>query len=300
MDCNKLITHVSVAIATTLLSACVHSGSRPAILSGEADVVSAKVEERVAVGNPTVATLSLQNGAKLDFVDVGDDHVGVVERKPTRASSVLIPMISKWAASSLEIYLAFRTIGDEVPTALITDHKLHMTRVGNATALPRQLSFQLPDTAGHPEIACDDGGLSDPWSSGWKDAFEGVTDFVATDRQHNVAGYTIYPGHAVFEKTGSNRSTYLGACNGWNSQNITMGFEVHRWSLAAQSWVLVPGTDHTLQIEENSIFYSGHPTGQFRARVRKITEVVPHIGLGGAWSHSFPTCQKLPCDPPER
>jgi hypothetical protein len=301
MDCENLRTRLLVATLILFLQACVHSGSTSEILPADDDV---GLDELVTVGHPPFATLSLESGGKLDFVDIGDDYVGIVERIPPEASSVLFPMVSKWTASPLEIYLAFAPAADDVPKALITDHKLQMARAGKANAPPRELRLQhsLPGTAAPPELEpfeCDSFGSN--WTTYWNDTFEGVTDFLGVAFLHQLQTmYTFYPGYNVFAGTGTNRQTYLGACNGDVQNHV--GMEVHRWGPVVQfnpapqpptvkwQWLLVPGTQVSIELQERYLFYSGHPTGRYRARINppEAGEVHEHFGVGAAWTKSFP------------
>jgi hypothetical protein len=300
MACKNLRATVLVAIAVLFLQACVHSGSKPENFPVEEEP---DFEKSVAVGSEPFAALSLESGVRLDFVDVGDDYVGIVERIPPGASSVLFPMISKWTASPLEIYLAFKAASDEVPKALVRDHKLQMVRAGQANAPPRELPLQdsLPGTAA-PELepfVCD--AFATNWFNYWNDTFEGVTESLGVIFKHNLqVMYTFYPGYNVYAGTGTNRKTYLGACNGDVQNNV--GIEVHRWGPVVQfnpspqpptvtwQWLLVPGTNIAIELQERYLFYSGHPNGRFRARINPPEggQVHEHLGVGAAWTKSFP------------
>lgn len=301
MNHKNGIINVFVAIIALFLNACVHSGPISEPMPAEESVGSETV---ATVGDGLLATISLESGVTLEFVDVGDDYVGIVEGTPPGVPSVLVPTISKWAASPLEIYLAFKPGDLNVPKALVGDHKLQMVRAGKGNAPPRQLNIQLPTpgTTAPPEIEpfeCDSFGSN--WVAYWNDTFDGVTDSRGVNFLHQLTvPYTVYPGGPVYRGTGTNRITYLGACNG-DVQN-DVGVELHRWGAVVTfnpapqpptvtwQWLLVPGTTKFIGLQEKYLFYSGHPTARYRARINppEEGEVHEHFGIGAAWTKSFP------------
>ncbi len=293
MNYQKLSTKALVTIVALSFNACVHSGHKSDILVGEADVGPAKDGKIVAVGNPPFTTLSLGTGGELHFVDAGDDYVGIVERIPSKASSVLLPLIVKWKATPLEIYLAFNAPGEAPHKALLADHKLQLMRAGNADRPPRRLQPPLSGAAAPPPVveptSCGDGSFFGTWAQDWFNTFEGVTDHVRAEFEHVKMSWNIYPGYHVYHKVGSNRITYLGACNGDTSGMTAMGAEVDRWSATNQSWVPIQGTDLTVQEEEKYLFYSHNAFGQYRARFHAIggEGFIHHLGTGGAWTKSL-------------
>ena len=300
MNAKHWIINVLVVMVGLFLQACAHSDLKFELLPVEE---SAELETLVTVGKEPFATITLENGVTLKFVDSGDDHVGIVERIPREGASVLLSMIPKTAASPLEIYLAVKPENSEVPKALLLDHKRQMVRAGKANAPPRKLSVQSsgPGTAAPPVIEpfeCDSFGIN--WKSYWNDTFEGVTDFHPVGFTHQFPqSLTFYPGSHVYAGTGTNRITYLGACNGDVEPGVPI--EVHRWGPVVQfnpspqpptvtwQWLKVAGTNTAIGFNEKYVFYSGNPNGRFRALVSKPEEgqVHEHFGIGAAYSKSF-------------
>ncbi len=311
MENKNQFVNIFAAIIALFLQACVNSGSISDSLSVEKGV---DPETLVTMGDGLLTSLSLESGITLEFVDVGDNYVGIVERTPPGVPSVLAPTISKWAASPLEIYLALKSTNSDVPKALMIDHKLQMVRAGKGDAAPRPLNIQLsfPGTAAPPVVdsfACDSFGTN--WANYWNNTFDGVTDSRASASVHQrTVSLTFYPGAPVYRGTGRNQITYLGACNADDGDvddvddvdDVGVGIEVHRWGAVVEvqqapqpptvtyQWLLVSGTNKFMGFQEKYLFYSRHPSARYRARINSPEEgeVHEHYGIGAAWTKSLP------------
>ena len=65
------------------------------------------------------------------------------------------------------------------------------------------------------------------WVTDWKAAFAGKTKYREALYPHNCAPpYTFYPGASVYHGTNTNSVTYLGACNGDDTETLIL--EIHR------------------------------------------------------------------------
>jgi len=306
------------AFTSLALAAMVLSGSAAAreasplvdvvtIESGRANITSevliaekgASPAHKIASAR-TVATVALRNGATLEFIDSGDGYVDVAERTAQLLPFVSHEMLLRWNATPLEI---FRTLnpGALSPQALVADH--YRRTAGNANGEPRDLimptsaTFALDDPGLEPYV-CDPSGLADWWPDDWNDAFAGITSYSAATYLHHFPAYTFYPGAAVYYGTGTNRKTYLGACNGTDGSTVTMS--VDRWVVTqitfnpfpqpptvTWGWGIVDEVD--LLNGEKYTYYSGHPTGRYRGRVEGAGGmVVSHMGVAAAWTPSFP------------
>lgn len=248
-----------------------------------------------------LAKVELKNGAWLEFIDVGDGYVGIGERSSVSAPFITTTLVSEWNATPLEIYLEFAPNGPDVP-ALETDHKLRMAQAGGDIAEPSVLplsgeTFAFDDSE-LEEYPCD--GFGFDWVADWENEFNGVTDYTATDFKHFFMGpYLFYPGAHVYNGTGTNRKTYLGACNGDPDGNKLL-MEVHRWAVSkvivnpypnppTVVWDWVKIHDVSIDGYYKYTFYSGHPTGRYRGRLQaEPSAVVAHMGFAAAWTKSFP------------
>jgi len=248
----------------------------------------------------SVAIMTLRNGATLEFIDSGDGHIDVAERTAQLLPFVSHEMLLLWNATPLEI---FRTLNPEAPApqALVADH--YRRTAGNANGEPRDLAMPASATfafdAGALEpYVCDPLGIADNWSEDWKAAFAGITTYSAASYLHHFAAYTFYPGAKVYYGTGTNRQTYLGACNGTEDAIVTMS--VDRWVVTDVTPNPYPqpptitwgwGTVDVLELSngEKYTYYSGHPAGRYRGRVEGPGGMpVSHMGVAAAWTPSFP------------
>jgi hypothetical protein len=159
-------------------------------------------------------------------------------------------------------------------------------------SIPREtFTFDGSDLEEYP---CDSFGYD--WVADWKDTYDGVTKYREATYLHQYPNsYTVYPGAAVYYGTGTNRLTYLGACNGDSEDNLLM--EVHRWAVSkvidtnppTVVWDWVKIHEVSIQGYYKYTFYSGHPNGRYRSRVQgEGGSVVEHFGVGAAWTGSFP------------
>jgi hypothetical protein len=306
------------AFASLALAAMVLGGSAAArearplvdvaiIESGTANIASevliaekgASPAHKIAAAR-SVATVVLRNGATLEFIDAGDGHVDVAERTAQLLPFVSQEMLLRWNATPLEI---FRTLnpGALSPQVLVADH--YRRTAGNANGEPRALAmptsatFALDDPGLEPYV-CDSLGLADWWIDDWNDAFAGITSYSAATYLHHFSAYTFYPGAAVYYGTGTNRKTYLGACNGTEGTIVTMS--VDRWVVTNVTFNPFPqpptvtwgwGTVDEVDLSngEKYTYYSGHPTGRYRGRVEGPGGMaVSHMGVAAAWTPSFP------------
>lgn len=244
----------------------------------------------------TVATLSLRNGATLEFIDSGDGYIDVAERTATRMPFVSEAMLTQAAATPLEMFMALGE-GQTAPSALVADHGRRAGAVQPRTlTAPRSATLSLDDPGLEPYV-CDVHFWEDDWLADWEAAFAGVTAFSAAAYIHHFPAYTFYPGAAVYYGTGTNRETYLGACNGSHDYDVTL--RIDRWVVTAVThnpypqpptvtWDWGQVDDVLLENGQKYTYYSGHPNGRYRGRVEGPGGLaVPHQGVAAAWTPSF-------------
>lgn len=248
----------------------------------------------------TVATLTLQNGAIIEFIDSGDGYVDIGERTAQRLPFVTQEMVAQSNATPLEIFKALAP-GRRIPNTLVLDHNRRGTgaQAGDARDLvaPASATFALDDPGLEP-YTCDVYFEEDYWVGDWKAAFEGVTQYSAAAYIHHFAAYTFYPGAGVYYGTGTNRQTFLGACNGTYNTQVTM--HIDRWVVTnvvfnpspqppTVTWGWGKIHDVVLENGQKYTYYSGHPNGRYRGRVEGAGGLpVSHQGVGAAWTPSFP------------
>jgi hypothetical protein len=244
-----------------------------------------------------VATIALRNGATLEFIDTGDGDIDVAERTAHLLPFVSQEMLLRWNATPLEI---FRTLnpGALAPQALAADHYRR-----TAGSEPRDLTMPASATftfggGGLEPYICDPFGDVDNWVDDWKAQFAGITSYAAAAYLHHWSAYTFYPGAGVYYGTGTNRQTYLGACNGTEDATVTMS--VDRWVVTDITpnpypqaptvhwgWGIVDEAE--LSNGQKYTYYSGHPNGRYRGRVEGEGGMpVSHMGVAAAWTPSFP------------
>jgi hypothetical protein len=252
-------------------------------------VVSSR-SEPASTGLQTFATLRLANGARVDFVDLRDGHVGVGEKALRSQRPTSLYLASQWQATPLEIYMALAPPGSLVPEVLRLDHAQYAARTGGSP-VPRNLTGQAgvfgPADPGEEHTSCDAfGSFADDWFA----AFAGLTDYVFAEPRHFLDGtFTFYPGKHVYLGTNTNKVTYLGACNGHVVGGAaTMTMQVHRRIKIVSGndvsfmWVQIAEVD--LGDEEKYTFYSNFPAS-YRGRVRPTIDgsIVDHYVVAVAY-----------------
>jgi hypothetical protein len=283
-----------IALLTTAAATLASAACEPDSPTGPAMSASAIVRDmplETGVPNepvrvqlaPVVATVDLERGALVTFLDLGD-HVGIAERTTVEATAVAIAMIRTLQATPLEVYLALRP-GSAAPEALLRDHQ-RIARTGGATSSPRVLDPNVSITTGG---ASGDGNFwcqspGNIWIAGWKAFYTGVTKYrEAAYFPDDVPGVTFYPGASVYYGTNTNSVTYLGVCN-WDAIR-ELWTEVQR-RINGQ-WVVVYNT--SLMNAQKTTFYSGMP-----ASYREVVEELfsghdfEDVGIGAAWTLSPP------------
>ena len=250
----------------------------------EMPVERASADNRMAADPAAVvATVKLANGGEVTFLDLGDGRIALGERAPAAAGLLAVAMVERQQATPLEVYLALRPEGGEVPDRLVRDHeRVAMARAGSPAprllAAPSAAANSLDDP-GRDDYTCESTGAQ--WVADWKAAFVGVTKYREAAYAHNFTqAYFFYPGAPVFYGTNTNSITYLGVCNGDHEDQLM--FQVHRWVSGQWKSILSVGVGGG----QKYTFYSGVP-----ARYRGKTygwggETIEHYGFGAAWTLS--------------
>jgi hypothetical protein len=272
------------------------------IESGDAKVASQTfvIKEgfaRVSRAEPPrrIASLNLPNGATIEFLEY-DGYVDILERTAERMPFVAQELITQWQATPLEVFKALSP-GETPPSALVADHSRRDRGAARSLATPKGATLSLNDPGLEPYV-CDPLFMADYWKGDWLDAFAGVTSYAEAAYMHHVHAFTFYPGAPVYYGTGTNRETYLGACNGTQGQQVLLFID--RWVVTnvtfnpqpqppTVTWGWGNVFDTVLENGEKFTFYSGHPHGRFRGRVEGAGGVaVSHQGAAAAWTPSFP------------
>jgi hypothetical protein len=295
-------TFASLALAAMLLggsaaareagplvdAAIIESGK--ATIASEVLIVERGARPARPIGSARiVATITLQNGAKLEFINPGDGHIDIAERTAQVVPFVSHEMLLRSNATPLEIFLTLNP-GAVAPQALVADHYRTANGGPRDLAVPASATFEFDDGTVEPYI-CDPFFLADDWVNDWKAAFAGVTTYSAAVYLHHFPAYTFYPGAGVYYGTGTNRETYLGVCNGTWDVDVIMS--VDRWVVTDVSPTVTWGWGNVHQVEvangEKYTYYSGHPTGRYRGRAEgEGGMAVSHMGVAAAWTPSFP------------
>jgi hypothetical protein len=252
--------------------------------AGEMPVESPSTSDEVAgVPAGVVATVSLANGGEIRFLDLGEGHIGFVERAPATAEFAAIAMVEREQATPLEVYLALRPGGADAPDRLVRDHaRVAMTRGGTPAArlltAPAAVPRSLNDP-GRESYDCDPFGWQ--WIADWKAAFVGVTKYREAAHIHQLpTSYLFYPGAPVYYGTNTNSKTYLGVCNG--DDDHPLDFALHRWISGKWKRFL------TVRVygDQKYTFYSGIPA-RYRGKLSGANgDTVEHLGFGAAWTLS--------------
>jgi hypothetical protein len=246
----------------------------------------------------SVASLGLPNGATIEFLE-SDGYIDILEHTAIRMPFVAREMLTRWKATPLEIFKALAP-GQSAPSALIVDHARRGADSQNTEvrdlAAPPSISYSLNDPGLEPYV-CDPWFEIDNWYADWEDAFDGVTAYSASAYIHHFPAFTFYPGAPVYYGTGTNRETYLGACNG--TEGVDVLLSIDRWVVTSITyhpspqpptviWGWASVFDTTLVNGDKYTYYSGHPNGRFRGRVEGAGGLVAsHQGVAAAWTPSF-------------
>ncbi len=284
---SSRIHFVAFAAATLATAACRQEdptnpsspyapGEMPAERSSTGDDVAADPAG-------VVATVELAHGGVITFLDLGGGQIGFDELAPATAEFVAVRMVERQQATPLEIYMALRPAGADLPQLLVRDHeRVAMARSGSPA--PRLLTVRAAganglEDPGHGSHSCEPTGVA--WYNDWKAAFVGITKYREADYHHNLPGsYLFYPGAAVYYGTGTNSKTYLGACNGDDEHELRL--EIHRRIGGKWKWFRTAG----LASGSKYTFYSGIPA-RYRGKTYGLDgETVEHYGIGAAWTLS--------------
>ncbi len=132
---------------------------------------------------------------------------------------------------------------------------------------------------GFDDYECDSFGTD--WVADWKAAFAGRTKYREALYPHFYAPpYTFYPGASVYHGTNTNSKTYLGACNGDDTDTLIL--EIHR--RIAGKWKKVLTVN--IPSFKKYTFYSGVPAAYRGKTYGASGAVVEHYGVGAAWTLS--------------
>ena len=232
----------------------------------------------------------------MDFLDAGDGRVAVAERTARHRRFVAATMSQTWNATPLELFLALAPRGTRAPEALIRDHEAYLRQSGASPAPARDLTAQIAlldlDDPGIDTFNCDPFGEN--WYEIWHDTFDGMVDTVKTAHVHQFAvdpHYRFYPG-GYYNANGTitpgyNRVTYLGACNGDETDPLTM--EVQRriayHTPQGTTYAWAPVVEVSLDYNQKFTFHSNIPAS-YRGRLSS-DEVVGHLSFAVAYSKGF-------------
>ncbi len=284
---SRPISLVTVAAAVLAAAACDQDHlTSPSAAEIAGDMPGGGSEDAGAVARDpaaVVATVNLAGGNTISFLDLGGGAIGIAEMAPARAEFVSVSMIERQQATPLEVYLAVRPAGTEVPQRLVRDHE-RTAMVRSAAPAPRLLGAPTAGGSGlagtgHGSYTCEPTGVQ--WVADWKAAFAGITKYRAAAYAHNYsAAYTFYPGAPVYYGTNTNSKTYLGACNGDDEHQLRM--DLHRWVGGKWTWFMTAG----ISGGSKYTFYSAIPA-RYRAKTYGAGgATVEHYGVGAAWTLS--------------
>lgn len=273
-----------VTVTLLILAACSDIGT-VAPDKNELSLVEEGGEATSVEASPLITTLTLENGATLDFVDLGEGHVGIGERTPSNAPQLASIMMFEEGATPLEIFLTLAPKGVRVPEALKANHAYRVAQEGRADVLPREVSLPL-NSLSLNTINCD----PYDWAEGWKFHFKGKPGHYRTKffTNYNLAQWrSFYPGE------GANWKTHLGVCsvfaNSPLSRNI-LEFRVQK--KVGSSWVQVLFT-HVWGGQTYTFSSLDTPSVYYRGRVRALKggvgpdgQFFPYrtFGIGAAWT----------------
>ena len=230
-----------------------------------------------------VARVVAPHGGTIEFLDLGDGHIGIGERAPRYARSIVPRLLQTHDATALEIFEALKPRDAAAPALLVREHQQRVQRsASGASRLLPNADMVAADlqTPGFEFYACDPFGAD--WVNDWKAAFVGITMFSTAKYMHQQTGSVSFgPGVSLLNPNNTNSKTYLGACNGDDYDDLS--FEVLRRIFDV--WFVV----HQVNIGnyEKYTFYSS-TAAKYRGRTQGVGgSTVEHYGIGVAWTPTF-------------
>ena len=290
----KGIVLIFTLIATLLLAACggLNSKQEHKVENFEFGLVEeiSDGNDSSTIVNEPLATLELENGTILEFIDVGDGYVGVVESADVNTPSVSHLMTSELNATPLELYLAFAPEDSTVPELLVQSHNLQVSALNKKNTEPRNLKGNIEvldlDDPGYENYDCSSSYVSG-WVPEWNSAFSGVTDYHPALYMYEVSQPNwayFYPGSSY------NFKTYLGVCS--RKRFYTGGYWLDMIDFRVQrkgsSWYTIYSRD--IYGGKKYTFFSWHPSARYRGAVRgNGGDAYPRsFGIGAAYTKSLP------------
>ncbi|MEM7738565.1 MAG: hypothetical protein AAF267_22555 [Deinococcota bacterium] len=256
----------------------------------ESDCFSLVEEADTTVGNErpeVLLTVDLESGSQLQFIDVGDGYLGVVETADVGTSSQVAALVERYEATPLEVYTALVPEASDVPELLVSNHARLATERGlSATArnFRSELSTMGLDDPGYEDYACS----VNSWNNDWRNAFIGKTDYYPSlyRYEHSQPNWgNFYPGSSA------NFTTYLGVCS--RARFHTGGYWLDMMDFRVQrkvgsSWMTV--YTRTLYGGNKDTFFSWHPSARYRGAVRgRNGDSYPRsFGIGAAYTKALP------------
>lgn len=238
----------------------------------------------------SLAKLRLASGNVVDFIDLLDGHVGIGEKAGRGQRLDAIYLVAAAGATPLEVFLALAPAGSAVPPQLQADHQA-VTSHSGGSPIPRNLASHLAQAGngnGPAGLVCSG---QDTFYFAWLAAFAGITKYAFAGVGHFLSGqWTFYPGKHVYEGTGTNSRTYLGACTDHSFNPEVMTMEVHRRiktvnsGVTSYSWVKIAETG--LNINEMYVFSSAIPAS-YRGRVKSPDDAaIDHYTVAVAYDRA--------------
>ena len=237
---------------------------------------------------PALATIELETGTTVEFIDLGEGQVGLLEHGTSGLAHVATSLAETHDATALEVFLAVAPNGTEVPEALVKAHEAQVAAAGKQSA-PRQLSVETA-TGGlfDPNIAC---GAA--WPTDWVNHFKNITKYEAalyfTD--YNLMNYKYF-----YAGSTPNYKTYLGVCSVYATAPLVFNiveFQVQRQYIinGVSMWIPVLDTD-VYGGQTYTFYHGGSPYKRFRGRIRAYNGgaspsgfyPLRDFGIGAAWT----------------
>lgn len=279
---SQFTTLVGLSAIALAFVAC-DAGIESSMPNEQEDEILGSVTDDAPLGI-TLAAVKPSQGTTLQFIDVGDGDIAVLEARTKGSRSVLNQMVMESDATPLEMYVAAGG-GDSFVLTTLEEHH-HSVREG----APRDLAIRVVPSQSNDDVELDGehdigyGCQGNTWDATWDNALDPVSlvNDSAFFTQEDIASYFyFYPG------SNYNTKTWLGVCAApqGNDDSDEKVFQVQKkisgtWTYVIQVILEPNDPDPDYDANEYTFYNSSLAGSLYRGRV---SQYQTPSGVAGSW-----------------